>query len=51
MGTTLLQKIVLTLEDVEVHGSDNLSKLLGCINALNQIINQPKEDGEEVNNG
>ena len=51
MGTTLLQKIVLTLEDVEVHGSDNLSKLLGCINALNQIINHPKEDGEEVNNG
>lgn len=49
MNTTLLQKIVLTLEDVEVHGSDNLSKLLGCINALNQIIN--KEDGEEVNNG
>ena len=47
MNTTLLQKIVLTLEDVEVHGSDNLSKLLGCINALNQIINQPKEDGEE----
>ena len=43
----LLSSVVLTLESIEVHGSDNMSKLLGCINALNQIINQPKEDGEE----
>ena len=34
----LLQTIVLTLEDIEVHGSENMSKLLGCIQALNQII-------------
>lgn len=46
----ILSVIVSTLECIEVHGSDNMSKLLGCINALNQIINQPK-DGEEVNNG
>ena len=34
----ILQTIVLTLEDIEVHGSENMSKLLGCIQALNQII-------------
>lgn len=45
----MIQVIINTLENVEVHGSDNMSKLLGCINALTQIINQ--EDGEEVNNG
>lgn len=47
----ILQTIVLTLEDIEVHGSENMSKLLGCINALNSYIaNQesaPNEDGEE----
>ena len=34
----LLQAIALTLEDIEVHGSTNMSKLLGCIQALNKII-------------
>lgn len=49
----MIQVIINTLESVEVHGSDNMSKLLGCINALTQIINQEgnQEDGEEVNNG
>ena len=48
---TLLQTIVLTLEDIEVHGSENMSKLLGCINALNELINetQSEKDGIEDN--
>ena len=46
----ILQAVVFTLNEIEVHGADNMSKLLGCINALTEIINQPK-DGEEVNNG
>lgn len=41
----MLITIINTLESIEVHGSDNMSKLLGCINALIQFINQ--EDGEE----
>ena len=47
----ILQIIVLTLEDIEVKGSENMSKLLGCINALNSYIqSQPeKGDGEEIN--
>lgn len=45
-----LNATVSTLNDIEVHGRDNLSKLLGCINVLTEIINKPKdEDGEEVN--
>lgn len=46
----IIKAVVATLEDVEVHGAENLSKLLGCINALTELINQQKE-GEEVNNG
>lgn len=46
----ILQTIVLTLEDITVKGSDNMSKLLGCINALNKYIQEqesaPNEDGE-----
>lgn len=41
----MIQVIINTLESIEVHGSENMSKLLGCINALTQIMNQ--EDGEE----
>lgn len=55
MDKVIIQVVVSTLEDIEVHGKDNLSKLLGCINALENILNAeaPKEhkDGEEVNNG
>lgn len=48
----LIRMIIDTLNEVEVKGAANMSKLLGCINALTSIINQPKdEDGEEVNNG
>lgn len=46
----LIRVIIDTLNEVEVKGSANMSKLLGCINALTEIINQPK-DGEEVNHG
>ncbi len=35
----MLQMIVTTLNAVEVKGKENLSKLLGCINVLEDIIN------------
>ena len=44
----LIRVIIDTLNEVEVKGSSNMSKLLGCINALAEIINQQK-DGEKVN--
>lgn len=46
----MIRMVISTLNDVEVKGSDNMSRLLGCINALTEIINQPK-DGEEITNG
>lgn len=47
----LLQTIVLTLEDIEVKGSDNMSKLLGCINALNDYIAQIEQTPNEEDGG
>lgn len=52
MDAGIIQAVILTLNEIEVKGKDNLSKLLGCINALTKIISQPNDDGgEEVNNG
>ena len=50
MNKAYLEAIVTTLNSIEVHGKDNLSKLLGCINALESILAE-QEDGEKVNNG
>lgn len=48
----LLETIVLTLEDIEVKGSNNMSKLLGCINALNSYIaNQESAPNENEDGG
>lgn len=47
----ILQTIVLTLEDIEVHGSENMSKLLGCIQALNEFINQQESAPNEEDGG
>lgn len=46
----LIQQIINTLNTIEVKGKDNMSKLLGCIYALEEIIQNSeqthKEDGE-----
>lgn len=47
----IIKAVILTLESIEIHGSENMSKLLGCINALNQLINESEKDGEQVDNG
>lgn len=49
---SLLRQAVSTLNSVEVHGKDNMSKLLGCIYALEEIIQnseQPTEEAGEPN--
>lgn len=45
---SMIQMIISTLNEIEVKGADNMSKLLGCINALTQFISK---DGEEENGG
>ena len=47
----LLQTIVITLEDIEVKSSENMSKLLGCINALNGYIKQHEQTPNEEDGG
>lgn len=44
----MIQAIIDTLNKIEVHGKDNLDRLLGCIQALEEIKNAvtEKEDSE-----
>lgn len=46
MDKQLIFNIINTLEQVEVHGSANLNRLLGCIQALESIIQQEQSEGE-----
>lgn len=46
--TQMLQMVVATLNAVEVKGKENLSRLLGCINVLESIINKEEETKEET---
>lgn len=51
-NSNLIATIISTLDSVEIHGKDNMSKLLGCINALESILSQENteaEDGGEIN--
>lgn len=41
----MIKLIISTLNEVEVKGAENMSRLLGCINALTEMI-KPK-DGED----
>ena len=44
----LIENIIATLEQVEVKGSSNMDKLLGCIQALRTILSeQEKKDGKQ----
>lgn len=38
MNITLLKMVISTLNGVEVKGKDNLDMLLGCINALETVV-------------
>jgi len=45
----LISYVIKTLGDIEVKGKDNLSKLLGCIMALEEAVQE--NESEEENNG
>jgi hypothetical protein len=40
-----INAVINTLEGVSVSGSDNWSKMLGCVQALRQVCEELKEDG------
>lgn len=46
MDIELIRRVIATLDGVEVKGRDNLDRLLGCINALQSIVDS--NNGEEV---
>lgn len=55
---TLIKMVTSTLNTVEVKGKDNLDKLLGCINALENVVQimeaaptPPNNTDQEVTNG
>lgn len=57
MDTNLIKMVISTLDCIEVKGRDNLDKLLGCINALETVVQSAemsehlKNKGEEDLNG
>lgn len=40
MDNTRLAAVIVTLGKVEVHGKDNLSRLLGCIQELEKLMQE-----------
>ena len=50
MNEYIIQTVIDTLNTIEVHGKTNLSRLLGCISALEQLAAQGKEEPQEKGN-
>ena len=44
---TEIQKVLHTLDAIEVHGRDNIDMLLGCMMTLEQIENELKEQAKK----
>lgn len=42
-----IRSVRLTLERIEVRGSSNLDLLLGCIQALDGLLNAAETEGED----
>ena len=40
MDNTRLAAVIVTLGKIEVHGKDNLTRLLGCIQELEKMMNE-----------
>ena len=53
MNTELIKMVISTLDSIEVKGRGNLDKLLGCINALETVVQsvevQKNLEKEEAN--
>lgn len=47
MDTVLLRRVISTLNTVEVRGKENMGSLLGCIEALEDIV-QTEEKARAV---
>lgn len=46
--TKVILAVIATLNAVEVKGEENMDRLLGCINALRQLVKEEeKNDGKQ----
>lgn len=41
---TTIEAVIRTLNDIDVKGKNNLDMMLGCIIALESVLNQKKEE-------
>ena len=48
-GTQLICSVIQTLEQVEVHGSGNMDRLLGCIQALGKLEQEMRRNEQSEN--
>ena len=46
--TNELKAIRLVLNQIDVHGVDNMSKMIGCIKMLDELIENARKNEEEV---
>ena len=42
-----LQAVMQVLETIEVHGKDNLRRLLACVNTLDEVLAALEKDDKE----
>lgn len=47
MNLIILKSILDTLENVEVHGKDNMMRLVACMNALEQLTQEAAQSTPE----
>lgn len=47
MNIAILTSMHSTLENVEVHGKDNMMRLIACMNALEQLIQEASQPVSE----
>ena len=43
MNKDRIAAVIVTLGKIEVHGKDNLSRLLGCMEELEKMMNEEEE--------
>lgn len=44
-----VQALLISLEAVEVHGFDNMNRLMGCIAFLKEKMNKEKQEEKDAN--
>lgn len=44
----LIQKVLYTLDQIDVKGRENIDRMLGCMQALESIANAMKHNREEM---